>query len=51
MRFFHVLNESNVKLRKSESYHLGRLENENVSNMYKIEERVVMLRSGIVMWI
>ena len=31
--FFYVLNESNVKLRKSESYHLGRRENENVSNV------------------
>ena len=33
MRFFYVLNESNVKLRKSESYHLGRLENESLSNI------------------
>ena len=35
MRFIDVLNESNVKLRKSESTFLGRLENENVSNIIK----------------
>ena len=33
MRFIDVLNESNVKLRKSESTFLGRLENENVGNI------------------
>ena len=36
MRVFDVLNESNVKLRKSESIFSGRLENENVSNILRI---------------
>ena len=35
MRFFDVLNESNVELRKSESTFSGRRGNENVRNMEK----------------